>query len=332
MGARVLVLTSQDMREALGPEDCAAIAKDALALVSSGLSETPPQGHVSIPQQGGDVRFSYGYVVPSRAFGVSVDSEYPANTASGIPSRHSTMLLMDAETGRPRVLLDGACLSTLRSLGVSAAATDVLSKRSSTTLAVFGDDERVADQVDAAMCVRDISEVRVFSARPGVAEGLAKGIRAKLKGTGVGVLVAPSADRALAGADVVTCVTDSYAPVFDGSLVEPGTHVNALGDKTADRVEVDEYLVCHARVYADTFGGVFGMDGDVMQPIQRGRFSGDRLMGELGQVIVGHATGRTWDDQTTLFECAGSAAVDVVFAQRVYEVARDARLGTKVDL
>ena len=328
----MLVLTSQDMREALGPKDCARVAMDALALVSSGLSDTPPQGHVAIPQQDGDVRFSYGYVVPSRAFGMSVESEYPGNPLHGIPTRHSTMLLMDAETGRPRVLLDGMCLATLRSLGVSAAATDVLSKKTSSTLAVFGDDERMATQVDAAMCVRDICEVRLYSSHPGVASDIAVRIRERLSGTGVGVLVAPNADRALSGADVVTCVTGSYAPVFDGSLVEPGTHVNALGTKSADMVEVDEYLVCHSRVYTDTFGGVFGMDGDVMQPIQRGRFSGDRLMGELGQVIVGHAQGRTWDDQTTLFECAGSAAVDVVFAQRIYEVARDARLGTKVDL
>lgn len=53
---------------------------------------------------------------------------------------------------------------------------------------------------------------------------------------------------------------------------------------------------------------------------------------ELGEILNGTATGRTSDDQMTFFETTGSAVLDLVTAQRIYECALDMGIGQIINL
>ncbi|MDY5675218.1 MAG: ornithine cyclodeaminase family protein, partial [Eubacteriales bacterium] len=93
------------------------------------------------------------------------------------------------------------------------------------------------------------------------------------------------------------------------------------------------YTLTHAgKVYADTLDGVLGEAGDILQPIDRGEYSRDRMTGELGQLINGVTPGRESDSEITLFKSVGSAVLDLVTAERIYAKARQLGIGLEVDM
>lgn len=56
------------------------------------------------------------------------------------------------------------------------------------------------------------------------------------------------------------------------------------------------------------------------------------ITGELGEVINGKIKGRESDDEITFFETTGSAVLDIVTAQRIYEKAVEQGVGQFIEL
>ena len=72
------------------------------------------------------------------ALGAKVVSVFPDNPPRGAPAVQGAVLLLDAETGRTRALLDGTSLTEVRTAAASALATDLLAPADADVLAVFG--------------------------------------------------------------------------------------------------------------------------------------------------------------------------------------------------
>ena len=56
------------------------------------------------------------------------------------------------------------------------------------------------------------------------------------------------------------------------------------------------------------------------------------FQGELGEVILGRVTGRETEDDITIFKSVGTAVLDIVVAQRIYEKALATQVGRKVEM
>ena len=54
--------------------------------------------------------------------------------------------------------------------------------------------------------------------------------------------------------------------------------------------------------------------GDLIIPVEKGKWSFDLVHGELGQVISGEVSGRDSEDEITLFKSVGNAIQDLVLA------------------
>jgi len=148
----------------------------------------------------------------------------------------------------------------------------------------------------------------------------------------VKIIAAKSSDEAIEDADIITVVTTSKKPVFNGRLVKNGSHVNGVGSYTPDMQEIDEELVCNSKVYVDTRDGVFNESGDLIIPVNKGIYSFDKVTGELGEVILGKVKGRENENEITFFKTVGSSVLDVVTARRIYEKAIENKVGEVVRL
>jgi ornithine cyclodeaminase len=154
----------------------------------------------------------------------------------------------------------------------------------------------------------------------------------ELAGYGAEIIADSDVDKILPMADVITAVTTSKKPVFDGRLVKEGAHVNGVGAYTPDMQELDEYLMRRAdRVVVDSREAVLSEAGDFTIPMRRGSIGPNRINGELGEVISGKVPGRQSEKEITLFETVGIAVEDVVVAAEVYRRALSAGLGTKLE-
>jgi len=211
--------------------------------------------------------------------------------------------------------MDGTWLTALRTGAVGGLAADLMAREDAHTVALFGAGVQARTQLEALRCVRDIREVRVVSSSGDSADRLVAEL------TGVVAARVDDPDVAIAGADVIVAATNSSTPVFDGSRVEPGTHVTGVGSYTPEMREVDAALVTRARVIVDQREAVMEEAGDLIGPIREGIVSEDVMVGEIGDVVLGRVEGRTSRDEITFFKSVGNAVQDVAVAARVLSVA-----------
>jgi ornithine cyclodeaminase/alanine dehydrogenase-like protein (mu-crystallin family) len=137
-----------------------------------------------------------------------------------------------------------------------------------------------------------------------------------------------SADDAVRGRDIVVTITNASDPVFDGNLLEPGTHVNAAGGNVRIQRELDEVAVTRAgTIAADDVEAAKLESGDLNWPVERALLTWEKVY-ELAPIVAGLLPGRRSPDEITLFESQGIALEDVAAASVIYERARERGIGT----
>ncbi|MCX7614650.1 MAG: ornithine cyclodeaminase family protein [Clostridiales bacterium] len=329
----MVVLKQEDIKSVFSMKDAVEADKDAFLLYSLGKSNVPLRVNLNVPECEGQSLYMPGYAADAKALGVKIVSVYPKNIEKGLNSVPATMVLVNCETGEVCSLLDGTYLTRVRTGAASGAATDVLARKDSKVFALFGTGGQAESQLEAVLTVRPVKLVKVFDISAERAEDFAKRMTAEFGETfGVKIVAAKSSAEAIEDADIITCVTTTKNPVFDGKLVKKGCHINGVGSYTPEMNEIDEYTITHAdKVYVDTRNGALNESGDLIIPIQKGTFSADKVTGELGEVIAGKIQGRVNDQEITVFKTTGSAVQDIVTAQRIYENALKKGIGSVIE-
>lgn len=325
----IVVLKSNDMKKVFSMKDAIQADKDALKLYSAGLSDVPLRVNLNIPEHEGQSLYMPGYAGGANALGVKIVSVYPKNIEKGLTSVPATMVLVNSETGEVSSIMDGTYLTRIRTGAVSGAATDILARKDSKVFALFGTGGQAESQLEAVLTVRPIELVKVYDISNERAKDFAgrmqKEFGDKFK---VKIIAADTSDEAIENADIITSVTTSRKPTFNGKLLKKGVHINGVGAYTPVMQEIDEYIITNAeKVYVDTRDGALNESGNFIIPINKGIYSKERVQGELGEVILGRVSGRENDEETTVFITTGSGVLDVVTAQRIYENALKQGIG-----
>lgn len=317
---QITMLNEKAIRAVYTMKDAIADCKEAAKLYSAGQCSIPLRTNLNIPEHNGQSLYMYGYVPAVHALGVKIVSVYPDNIKKGLNSVPATMVLLDATTGTVSCLLDGTVLTRFRTGAIVGAATDILARKDSTVFALFGTGGQAMSQLEAVLTVRPIKYVKVYDVDFARAKEFAYQAEEIFgKQYDVEIRAVNATDEAVQNADIITAVTTATHAVFPGELVKTGAHINGVGSYRPDMAEIDEYIVSHAKVYVDTRNGVLQESGDLLQPIQKGLFSANRIIGEIGDVLNDKAVGRENDTELTFFETTGSAVFDLVTAQRIYE-------------
>jgi ornithine cyclodeaminase len=331
----ILILKESDISSIITMSDIIEADKQALSIYSSKQSNIPLRSNLNIPEYKGQCLFMNGYAAPAKALGVKIVSVYPENINKNLTSVPATMVLVDAETGMVNSLLDGTYLTRLRTGAISGLATDILSRKDSKIFALFGTGGQAVTQLEAVLTVRKIEEVRVFDVFSERAVEFAKKMSDKFskKFNNVKIYAAKTSDEAVENADIITTVTTSKKPVFNADKVKSNVHINGVGSYTPEMVEIPgEILVKANKIYVDTIDGAVNESGDLITPISKGLIKKEKINGELGEVINGKIKGRENDNEMTFFKTTGSAVLDLVAAQKIYEIAKEKGIGQIVDL
>ncbi|NMM54673.1 ornithine cyclodeaminase family protein [Paenibacillus aquistagni] len=329
----MLILTKQHIEQVFTMKDAIEADKEALRLYTEGKCEVPLRVNIDIPKQQGQSLFMPAYVEGLDATGVKIVSVFPNNIKQGKPSVPAQMILLDGKTGEVCAIMDGTYLTQLRTGAVQGAATDILAREDSKIAVLFGTGGQASGQLEAMLNVRDLEEVRVFDLDYERAKSFAAQMQQQFASFKTRIVAVEDGDAAIVDADIITAVTTSKRPVFNGNLVKKGTHINGVGAYTPQMQELPEIIVQRAdKVVFDTTEGVLAEAGDVIIPMDKGIVSKQDFAGELGQVILGQAKGRENDEEITLFKTVGTAVLDVVTAQLIYEKAMQHGVGQQVEI
>jgi len=328
----VLLLNAEDVRRVFSMKDAIESDKTAFLLHSQKQTEVPVRISFKV-DEGSTSQFMPAYVKSYvNRVGIKVVSTFPINASKGMPVVTAQVLLLDPETGEVCAMMNGTEVTRIRTGAISGAATDILARDDSRVAALFGTGGQARSQLEALLTVRKIEEVRVYDV---FEERIKKFISLESETAeqfGVKLKAASSPEEAIDDADVITTVTISKTPVFDGNKVKQGAHVNGVGSYTPDARELDFSLIGRARVFVDNREAVFAEAGDFIIPINEGKYSFDRVAGELGEVLDGKLEGRQSQSQITVMKTVGYAVLDVVAAWNIYNKAVKLGIGNKINL
>ncbi len=236
--------------------------------------------------------------------------------------------LFDSESGEPLAILDGAYLNPFKTGAVGAVGVDALARKDASTVGLIGSGAQARGQLRAVAEVRDLDFVRVYSTTRENREEFVSEMDAVLD-CEVGAV--ESSSDAVSDAEIVVTATNSSEPVFDGDLLEPGTHVTAMGQYDTEKHDLDSTTVSRAKYVLDLRERMSLDAGSLMAAFDEGAIDGDHLHGELGEVLAGVVPGREREEEITVFDSGGTGIETVAAASMLYECAREAGRGTEIE-
>lgn len=326
----MLILNAQDIRSVFSMEDAIESDKEAFVCHSRKETEVPVRLSFCVGKDDKS-QFMPAYVKGKiNHVGIKIVSTFMDNPAKGLPVITAQVLLLSPETGMVCAMMDGTELTKIRTGAISGAATDILARENSEVGALFGTGAQAESQLEAMLTARDLKEVRVFDKNPKFTKSFLDRCAPMAEKFNVKLLEASSSDEAIDQADVITTVTTSKSPVFDGKRVREGAHVNGVGSYTPDRRELDLELLQRSRVFVDNREAVLAEAGDFLIPMGENMYSPDRILGELGEVIDGRLAGRLSAQDVTVMKTVGYAVLDVVAAYTIYTRAVKSGKGTEL--
>ena len=314
----------QVVEEAITMSEAIELMKDAFRSLSSGEAVVPLRVNLPQPEQNAQTLFMPVYLPSAEAVGLKMVTIFRDNPGQNLPLIHGLMLVMDGTNGQPLALLDAEYLTALRTGAASGLATDWLSRKDATVLAVFGTGAQARTQVKGVAAVRSLEKVLVFGKNTAKAEAFCIEMQNTL-----GINVEPASQpKQLLEADIICTATTSNVPVFEHQFLKKGVHINGVGSYRPDAREIPGLTIQNAKLVVDQRSAALAEAGDVVLPIQEGLFEEDFIFAELGEIVLGTKPGRTSSDEITVFKSVGNAAQDLAVASYLVRKAQKLNLGT----
>ena len=325
----MLLLTRDEVMKVLEMSDCIDVVEKAFAELASGTAVMPLR--INITPQDGLALYMPAYLKGMGALACKVVTVYKNNPAKhNMPTTIGKVLLQEPETGDVICIMDGGYLTAARTGAVSGVATKYLARTDKGQIAgIFGAGVQARAQLWAMAITRDLAKAYLYEPCEDTATDFIKEMDVKLN---LEVVKANSPDHILKEADIICAATSCLTPIFDGSKVREGTHINGIGSHSPNARELDTTIIKRSKVIADSYEACLNEAGDIMIPIQEGAIDKSHMYAELGEIVTGKKPPRADDKEITLFKSNGLAIQDTATAKLVYDKAVQAGIGTEVVL
>jgi ornithine cyclodeaminase/alanine dehydrogenase-like protein (mu-crystallin family) len=224
-------------------------------------------------------------------------------------------LLLEQTTGKVCAVISANYITEMRTAAVSAIATKFLARQDAKTLGIFGTGRQAISHLLVLTHIYGYERILVCGSSPSRSEVFAEAASRAHR-----LAVEPVDSQTCARESNVICTcTNSKTPLFDGSHIRGGTHLNLVGGYQPDVREVDDFVISRARIVVDTHQAALEEAGDLLIPLRSKAIHEKQIIGDLHAIVSGKVRGRTQAGDITLFKSVGFALEDLVGATLVYE-------------
>lgn len=245
----------------------------------------------------------------------------------GLERASAVVVLNDAQTNYPIAIMEGGLISGMRTAAITAVATRHLARSGFTDVACIGCGPIARMQMQTLLeQFPSIERLHLFDLSPSAADALSRTLEESFPK--VTMLPAASAEAAVREGHVVVTCTVADAPYLAFEWLKAGAFVSnvSIMDVHKDAYEkVDKVVV-------DDWDQSNREKKIINQLVLEGRFSRERLHGELGEIVIGERPGRERDDEIILLNPMGMALDDLVCARHFYRLAQAQGVGTRLPL
>ena len=327
----MLIISSSEVERLLPIEQAIEVVAGAYSELSRGTADVPDRIGVSNPDSEGVTLAMPGFLAVDQSLAVKIVSVFSKNAGRGLPAIHALVLVFDPETGEPLAALEGASLTALRTGAACGLATKLLSRGDSSNVAVFGAGAQSRRILPAVFSVRDIVRVAVCDIDEQCRDRFVKEFAELFPQ--IEFHASTDTSEAVKNADIICAATTSSTPVFDGTDLKAGTHINGIGSFTPSMQELDlETVSRSSKIVVDSLDGALAEAGDILIAIENGIIDREDVYGEIGTIVDGSLPGRENDREITFFKSVGNAALDVAVGASIFKRAKASGIGVDVTL
>jgi ornithine cyclodeaminase/alanine dehydrogenase-like protein (mu-crystallin family) len=307
----VRLIRDCDVQQILTPERAISVLREGFRRHYTTTTELPARSQLDYST--GVLLTMPCYDSALGRFGVKLVTVADAATDAG--RVQAVYLVFDARSGQALAIIEANFLTDLRTAAMSAIVTDSLALPTATTLGIFGTGRQARAHLRVLRGIRPFSRVLVSGSSERAASQFAREMQQQS-----GLLVqACDAEQCARESDVICTCTTATQPLFDGSTVRAGTHLNLVGAFRPDAREVGEALIRRSKIVVDTFEGAMAEAGDLLVPIKMGHFKSEQISADVHRLVTGEAHVRTSEDDVTVFKSVGSAYEDLIVASEIYD-------------
>lgn len=323
-----LILSRSDVASVLTMKDCMTAVEMAFRELSEGTAIMPLRTAITPPE--GLALYMPAYLKQMGALACKVVTVYKNNpTKHNLPTTIGKVLLQDPQTGNVVCIMDGGYLTAVRTGAASGVATRYLARQAKGQVAgIFGAGVQAKMQLWAIAVARELSKAFVYD----LSEEAMKKFIAEMGGRLKLEIIPASGPDEVLKADILATATSSATPIFDGSKVKEGTHINGIGSHTPGARELDSAIVKRSKFIGDSYEACFKEAGDIIIPVNAGEIPREHFYAELGDLVTGKKPGRENDSEITIFKSNGLAIQDAATAMLVFENALAAGIGNSVEI
>src|ERR1700723_1056905 len=316
-----LLLTEADVKGLLTMPMALTAVEESFRRLATGSAIVHPRQRLHIPGK------SYlHYMAAADAAGGYMGLKIYSSAREGL---RFIVPLFNVMTGDLAAIIEADFLGQVRTGAASGVATRWMARENVRVVGIIGTGLQARTRLEAIAVVRKLGDVRVCGRDANRREKFVAEMAAQLR---VPVRSAANAEEAVRDADIVITATTSTNPVVEGRWLKKGTHINAIGANFPQKRELDAEAVerCDA-IAVDSREQSKLESGDLIQVFGQDDKRWNRVA-EMADIVAGRTPGRTNPEQITLFKSNGIAIEDIVVAGRIYEIAREKRMGRQVPL
>jgi alanine dehydrogenase len=340
-----LILSNQDVQQALTVERSLRTMEDAYREQAGGRAVNRPTCHTYLPHALPQSTYSFKSVdggvgklgvLALRVTSDVVQEQHVNNTVrlEKLPLAGNKMFvglvqLFSAETGELLAIMPDGLIQQTRVGVTSALGMKFMARKDSQVLGLIGSGGQARAHYRFMTSVMPIRKVKVFSPN---AKNRERFVAEMAKETGVPGEAVESAEAAANDADVVCSATNSSRPVLKLEWLQPGMHYNSIREFETDLTALDKYDVVAIHTQ---FGGIIhyqppGVIED-MPGVRREKPRDWSRYPELCDLIAGKARTRSNDREITFFlNNVGTGVQFAAMGYCAYQGAKEKGLGHEI--
>ena len=236
-------------------------------------------------------------IMPSQSqsfCGIKALTSAPDNPARGLEKIQGLYLLYSADTLAPVAVIEGACLTAIRTPSVTLAAVRHLARLApageepgdAPRITVFGAGTQAVGHVRAALVDFPRARFEIVGRRQERVAAALRELSEDAEASGATLTAATDAEAAVARADIIITATTSTTPVFDGGLVRDGAIVAATGTHGRDARELDDRLVSRADLVVEGRDSAHRENGNLVTALTEADWA-ERPPANLRELVTG---------------------------------------------
>jgi ornithine cyclodeaminase len=292
---------------------------------SQGKSVVPPVGHLQFSNPPGECHIKYGHIITDDLFVIKVATGFYHNLVAGLSNGDGLILVFSAKTGLLKtILLDEGYLTNIRTALAGLIAAKYLAPKKIYGIGIFGTGCQAKLQLkylQAGLKNFNCQNIWIW----GRSKDKLQTYRQDIEPLGLDVQLTTNIEDITENCNLLITTTASKQPILTAALIQPGTHITAIGADSPGKQELDPQIVKQADIcVVDSISQCFEY-GDISYSVKEQLIDKSKVV-ELGNIISNPMLRRNNDQQITIADLTGVAVQDIKIATLINEIVEEKTL------